>query len=260
MTATTSSSSRTASPGSSNVASSASSVSPARPSADASTGDLPEAGELTPDSVARALGRGAAHPFEPVTDLPARPPALCKGCPHIDSFGALTAAVAAFERPYLFSDIGCYTLGCMPPYEAVHSAVDMGASIAMALGAARAGAHPVLCTIGDSTFTHSGMTPLISAAHLDANMTVIVLDNATTGMTGQQDTLAHGPALVRLLEGLGVAPEHLHVVEPLAKKHDDFVALLAREIAHPGLSVIVAERACIHVRRKATQRARAAAE
>ncbi|MFO0751260.1 MAG: thiamine pyrophosphate-dependent enzyme [Myxococcota bacterium] len=214
------------------------------------SGDLPEAGELTPDSVARALGRGGHASFDAVRDIPGRPPALCKGCPHIDTFGALTEAVAGFEHPILFSDIGCYTLGCLPPYEAVHSAVDMGASIAMASGAARAGAHPVLCTIGDSTFTHSGMTPLIGAAHYDANMTVIILDNATTGMTGQQDSLAHGPALVQLLEGLGVAREHLHVIEPLARHKLDFVALLRKEIAHPGLSVIVAERACIHVRRK----------
>ncbi len=214
------------------------------------SGDIAMAGELTPDNVARALGRPAPPTFAVVSDIPARPPALCKGCPHIDTFGALTEAVAGFEHPLLFSDIGCYTLGFLPPYEAVHTAVDMGSSIAMATGAARSGAHPVLCTIGDSTFTHSGMTPLIGAAYYGANTTVLLLDNATTGMTGQQDTLAHGPALLRLLEGLGVSRDHLHVVEPLARHQDAFVALIKKEIAHPGLSVIVAERACIHVRRK----------
>ena len=93
--------------------------------------------------------------------------------------------------PVLFSDIGCYTLGALPPYNAVQSCVDMGSSIAMAHGAAKAGAHPVICTIGDSTFTHSGMTPLIGAAHEDADMTVIILDNATVGHDRRAGSLRH---------------------------------------------------------------------
>jgi indolepyruvate ferredoxin oxidoreductase alpha subunit len=215
------------------------------------TGVLPATGELNPDVLARALGREAAQTSPaPIEDLAARPPQLCRGCPHIDSFKALVEATAGYANPILFSDIGCYTLGVMPPYRAVHACVDMGASIAMAHGAAQAGAHPVICTIGDSTFSHSGMTPLIGAARSNANMTVFILDNATVAMTGTQESMASGDRLISVLHGLGVDPDHLHVIEPLPRLHDGNVALIKKEIEHRGLSVIVPTRACIHVRRK----------
>jgi indolepyruvate ferredoxin oxidoreductase alpha subunit len=214
------------------------------------TGDLPASGELTPDIVARALG-GAEPESSPIyEDMVARPPQLCRGCPHADSFKAIVEATSSYKDPILFSDIGCYTLGVMPPYRAVHATVDMGASIGMATGAARAGAHPVICTIGDSTFAHSGMTPLIGAVHNDAPITVFVLDNAATAMTGMQDSILVGEKLVRALTGLGVDPAHLHVIEPLPKDHKNNVELIRREIDHPGLSVIIPRRACIHVSRK----------
>lgn len=214
-------------------------------------GSLPPAGELTPDSVGAALGRARSAPIAPPEGLPGRPPTLCKGCPHADTFRALREATRDYPEALLFSDIGCYTLGCQPPFEAVHSCVDMGASIAMAHGAAQAGRHPVLCTIGDSTFTHSGMTPLIGAAKADANMTVLILDNSTVAMTGGQPTLACGEELSRLLVGLGVRPEHLHTIEPLPKTHARSVALISQAINHRGLSVIVARRACIQTARSA---------
>ena len=215
------------------------------------TGALPASGELTPDLLARALGREAAlAAAAPAGDLAARPPQLCRGCPHIDSFKAIVEATAGYANPILFSDIGCYTLGVMPPYRAVHACVDMGASIAMAHGAAQAGAHPVICTIGDSTFSHSGMTPLLGAARSNANMTVFILDNATVAMTGTQESMASGDRLIRVLHGLGVDPDHLHVIEPLPRLHAGNVDVIKREIAYRGLSVIVPTRACIHVRRK----------
>lgn len=214
-------------------------------------GTLPLDGELTPDSVAQALGQPYRQPIAPVVDLTGRPPALCRGCPHADTFKALIEATASYPDAMLFSDIGCYTLGVLPPYRAVHSCVDMGASIAMAHGASRAGAHPVLCTIGDSTFAHSGMTPLIGAARANADITVFVLDNAIVAMTGGQETMACGDQLLELLKGLGVRPEHLHVMDPLAKNHAANVELIRQCIAHRGLSVIVAQRECIHNRRKA---------
>jgi len=214
-------------------------------------GKLPLDGELTPEAVAAALGQPMSAPIAPLPDLTGRPPALCRGCPHGDTFKAIIDATAAYPEAILFSDIGCYTLGVLPPYKAVHSCVDMGASIAMAHGAARAGAYPVLCTIGDSTFTHSGMTPLIGAARHDADMTVFILDNSTVAMTGGQETMAAGQQLLDLLKGLGVRDEYLHVMEPLPKKHADNVSLIANAIRHRGLDVIVAQRECIHVRRKA---------
>jgi indolepyruvate ferredoxin oxidoreductase alpha subunit len=111
----------------------------------------------------------------------------------------------------------------------------------------------VLCTIGDSTFAHSGMTPLISAARDDADITVLVLDNATTAMTGAQDSLTTGPALIQVLEGLGVAKEHIHVIEPLHNRHEDNVAVIKKAVEHRGLSVIVAVRACVQMKVKPTR-------
>jgi len=216
------------------------------------TGDLPPTGELTPDSVATALGREPKSALDPVADLAGRPPQLCRGCPHADSFKAIVEATATYAEPILFSDIGCYTLGVMPPYRAVHACVDMGASIAMAHGAAQAGARPVVCTIGDSTFGHSGMTGLLGAAQADADMTVFILDNSTVAMTGTQDSLTTGDDLLAILRGLGVKEEHLHVIDPLSKNHSQNVEIIRREVEHHGLSVIVPTRACIHLRRQKT--------
>jgi indolepyruvate ferredoxin oxidoreductase alpha subunit len=213
------------------------------------TGDLPITGELTPDALCQALGRPLS-PAPHATGLIGRPPQLCRGCPHIDSFKAIVEASSRHEGSILFSDIGCYTLGVMPPYRAVHSCVDMGASISMAHGAARAGVRPVLCTIGDSTFSHSGMTGLISAASSDADMTVFVFDNATTAMTGAQESLTTGQRLIDVLRGLGVNDDHLHVIDPHKKHHAENVALIQREIDHRGLSVIVPNRECIHLKGK----------
>jgi indolepyruvate ferredoxin oxidoreductase alpha subunit len=214
------------------------------------SGDLAPDGELSPDAVAAALGTPLMSRAIPLADLAGRPPQLCRGCPHADSYKAIIEATAGFERSSLFSDIGCYTLGVLPPFRAVHSCVDMGSSIAMAHGAAQAGMHPVLCTIGDSTFGHSGMTPLMGAARADANITVFILDNATVAMTGAQESMTCGEDLLRVIRGLGVSDEHLHVIDPLAKHHDENVAIIRKEIEHRGLSVIVPVRACIHVKRK----------
>jgi len=203
--------------------------------------------------VRQALGMERLPQSEQVTGLPSRPPSLCKGCPHCDTFASILNATKGLDNSVLFSDIGCYTLGALPPYNAVQSCVDMGSSISMALGAAKAGAHPVLCTIGDSTFTHSGMTPLLGAAHEDANMTVLILDNATVGMTGGQEVFSTGDHLLRLIRGLGVKEEHLISFEPLKKNEKENTELLRREIEHKGLSVLVAKRACIQIKRKPVQ-------
>lgn len=215
------------------------------------SGDLPASGELSPDVVGPALGRPHAICTEAVGGLAARPPQLCKGCPHADTFKAMIEATAEHEQALFFGDIGCYTLGVMPPYRAVHACVDMGASIAMAHGAAQAGRWPVICTIGDSTFAHSGMTPLIGAVRADADMTVFILDNATVAMTGAQDSMTTGERLIDVLKGLGVAPEHIHVMDPKPRNHAENMATIAQAVAHRGLSVVVAVRPCIHLVRKA---------
>jgi len=121
-------------------------------------GTLPQDGELTPNLVATALGMPVAIGSAIPALVAGRPPSLCKGCPHIDSFTALNEVLKPYGKGRIFSDIGCYTLAALPPLEAVNSCVDMGASITMAKGAVDAGLFPSVAVIGDSTFCHSGMT------------------------------------------------------------------------------------------------------
>jgi len=216
------------------------------------TGEVPRTGELDPDIVRRALGmapRPTAH--EPTDDLARRPPALCKGCPHVDSFKALNEALSSFENPQVFSDIGCYTLAALPPLEAIHSCVAMGASIGMAAGAAHAGYTPAVAAIGDSTFAHGGITPLLSAVQQNVNLNVLVLDNDTVGMTGTQRSMSTGETLDQIILGAGVAKEHLRIINPTPRNHDHNVAIMREELAFDGPSVIIARRSCLEAIKKA---------
>jgi len=215
------------------------------------SGALPHTGELNPELVAGALGMGwETNEFAPFEPLAARPPALCQGCPHADTFRAIKKAISIYEQPTVFSDIGCYTLGFYPPFQAIETCIDMGASIGMAAGAAHAGMFPVLCAIGDSTFCHSGMTPLIGAAKENVNIKVFILDNGAVAMTGAQETMATGERLVELAVGLGVPREHVRTFVPLPRNHEENVRLIREEIRYQGLSVLIAQRACIHLKRK----------
>ncbi|MCW8802921.1 MAG: thiamine pyrophosphate-dependent enzyme, partial [Ignavibacteriaceae bacterium] len=147
-------------------------------------GTVPRDGELNPDVVARALGK-EVKTFYKVPDLVKnRPPELCSGCSHRDIYNALNETMKEFGKQKVFSDIGCYTLGALPPWNSINSCVDMGASITMAKGAADAGVRPSIAVIGDSTFTHSGMTALLDCVYENTPVTVIISDNATTAMTG----------------------------------------------------------------------------
>jgi len=214
-------------------------------------GAVPPSGELEPDLVRSALGLGAgAAGGATGFPLPGRPPQLCAGCPHGDTLKALTESLEGFAKTNVFSDIGCYTLGALPPYNAVQTCVCMGASVSMAKGGAEAGVYPAVAVIGDSTFAHSGITPLLSAAAVNTDMTVIILDNGTVAMTGGQPSFGTGQGLLRLVEGLGVAKEHLRTIEPLPKNHGRNVEILREEISYHGLSVVVAVRECLVEGRK----------
>lgn len=209
------------------------------------SGQVPATGELNPDVVRAALGlERASAPALEGFDLPARPPQLCEGCPHGFAFRALAKALEGFEAPMVTSDIGCYTLGALPPYSAVESCVCMGASIGMAKGAAEAGVRPVIAVIGDSTFLHSGMTPLLDAVAADTDMTVLILDNMTVAMTGTQETIVSSERLDAIVRGLGVPTGHFHVVDPHPRRVAGNADVIRREIEHHGLSVVVARRAC----------------
>jgi len=211
------------------------------------TGELPRTGELTPDCVAKALCvPDATAPMAALADLPiaARPPQLCQGCGHRDVYTALNQVLAEYDHARVFGDIGCYTLGFLPPYRAIHSCVDMGASITMAKGAADAGQWPAVAIIGDSTFTHSGMTGLLDAVNENADITVIISDNLTTAMTGGQDS-AGTNKFEAICRGLGVPDEHLHVVVPLPKNMPEITQIIRDEINYHGVSVIIPRRECI---------------
>jgi len=215
------------------------------------SGDLPRSGELDPASVARALGRAFGSRRLPSTVPVPRPPSLCPGCPHADTFRALTRALEAFPNTArVFSDIGCYTLGAYPPFSAIHTCVEMGASITMAKGAADAGLRPVVAVIGDSTFTHSGMTGLLDCVVDHSPVTVIVLDNLAVAMTGGQRSSGTG-RLEAICAGLGVEPGHVREIVPLPKEEERNVALLREEIEFDGPSVVIARRECLQAARRA---------
>ena len=208
------------------------------------TGDLPRVGELTPDSVGRALGVVNEPAFVAAQNVMPRPPALCQGCGHRDVYNSLNKVAAEYADARIFGDIGCYTLGALPPFRAIDSCVDMGASITMAKGAADAGLHPAIAVIGDSTFTHSGMTGLLDAVNDGSPITVIISDNLTTAMTGGQDS-AGTSKFEAICLGLGVEPEHVKVVVPLPKNMEEITRIIREEIEYRGVSVIIPRRECI---------------
>ncbi len=214
------------------------------------SGNLPADGELTPDIVRRALGLPKREGMEiPGLSLAGRPPQLCAGCPHCDTLSALNEALASYRDPVVTSDIGCYTLGALPPYSAIESCVCMGASVGMAKGAAEAGLHPVVAVIGDSTFLHSGVTPLMDAVSANADMTLVIADNGTVGMTGTQPTILPQAQLEQVVLGVGVDPRHFHVLSAHRKHHEENTRVLKQEIDYRGLSVIISRRGCLEAAR-----------
>lgn len=221
------------------------------------SGDVVRDGELTPDDVKATMAK-IAPAISGIKDVEkksvsekvvARPPALCQGCGHRDVYSALNEALESYVNPKVFGDIGCYTLGFLKPFNAIDTVVDMGASITMAKGAADAGQHPAVAIIGDSTFTHSGMTGLLDAINENSPITVIISDNLTTGMTGGQDSQGTGK-LEEISLGLGALPEHVRTIDSLPKNHDEMVKLFKEEIEYQGLSVIVSRRECIQTARR----------
>ena len=229
------------------------------------TGELPRTGELTPDCVGQAINAATNSSlftlhssFERSEIVAPRPPQLCQGCGHRDVYTALNEVLKEYENPRVFGDIGCYTLGFLPPYKAIHSCVDMGASITMAKGAADAGQWPAVAIIGDSTFTHSGMTGLLDAVNENADITVIISDNLTTAMTGGQDS-AGTNKFEAICRGLGVADEHLHVVVPLPKNMPEITQIIRDEINYHGVSVIIPRRECIQTFKRHSKEKRTAA-
>jgi indolepyruvate ferredoxin oxidoreductase alpha subunit len=204
-------------------------------------------GELNADLVGQGL-TGSPVPTDfggEVAVLP-RPPRVCAGCPHSGTFSALRKL-----RLLVTGDIGCYTLGCIPPLSAVDTTFCMGASIGNATGFMSAGEERVVAVIGDSTFLHGGLPGLLSAVYNQVPITLLILDNGTTGMTGHQDHPGTGRKLQKdpapavdmeaLVRALGV--QHVTVVDPWQLK--SMRTAVKEALAHPGPAVVIARRACV---------------
>jgi indolepyruvate ferredoxin oxidoreductase alpha subunit len=218
------------------------------------TGEIPREGELSPDSVRAALGLPLREGLQGAgVEVPGRPPQFCQGCPHADSFTALKKALEGQADFFTASDIGCYTLESLPPWNAIESCVDMGASAGMARGAATVGQKRAIGVIGDSTFYHSGMTNLLDAVQHHTPMVLIILDNGTTGMTGAQPSISPSERLSLLLEGLGVEKAHIHVLEAHRRSIEANISIIRQELDYDGVSVIVMLRECIEWLKKARQ-------
>ena len=214
---------------------------------------LPRTGELSPEVLRAGFERagvlapraGRKPAWFPEQVL--RPPVLCAGCPHTSTFMAVRATGARVA-----GDIGCYTLGALDPLRGLDTSVAMGCSIGVAAGMALAGERkPVLATIGDSTFLHSGIPPLVDAIYNGANITVMLLDNHITAMTGGQDhpgtgrTLRGEPAprvdYEALVRSLGVSWVRKVDSYDLAAMYQT----LREAIAHRGVSVLISDRPCV---------------
>ena len=212
---------------------------------------IPAMGELNSFLVRKALDPAAAgEPFQPL-DLPLRPPNMCAGCPHRGIFYGLSR----MKDVFVSGDIGCYTLGALPPLAAIDACVCMGASITVAHGMSKAlgekGKGKMVAVLGDSTFLHSGITGLLNTVYNRSCASVIILDNRITAMTGHQHNPAsghdiHGNAapeldLEKLCLALGVPRVvcvNPHDVEATRK-------VLQEEIASPEPSVIISRAPCV---------------
>jgi indolepyruvate ferredoxin oxidoreductase alpha subunit len=240
------------------------------------TGDVQQAGENSVESVKTVLSKfigtpapsetaapGAPGSLPPQPPLPVRPPVLCAGCPHRGSFYAVKQAMKNQKAIYA-GDIGCYTLGNAQPLDMVDTCLCMGADITMAQGLQRASAMSgdplqpgVKCFafIGDSTFFASGLTGVVNAVYNGSDITLVVLDNSTTAMTGQQEhpgtgkTLMGAPApkisIPAVLKALGVG----EVVTADPFRLDEAVAAVIKAADYQGVSAVVFESPCIAVRK-----------
>ncbi len=218
---------------------------------------LPRAGELTPGLIRTAFGIAEPASAAAAEGLPARPPALCPGCPHRLVFKELKRL-----RAIVTGDIGCYTLGALPPLACMDTCIDMGASVSMAHGfelalGAQEGRRPVVAVIGDSTFAHSGLSSLISTAYNRGAGTICILDNRTTAMTGRQgnpfngETLQGRPSRELDLEGIvrACGIEAVAVVDPndmMATR----TALKEATAAADRLDVIIFRSPCVLLSRQ----------
>jgi len=219
------------------------------------TGHFSRLYEYTPDIVAEALSKifNVKNPFPkpipPKIKVPSRPPALCPGCPHRATYYAVKKA--APKNIIYPTDIGCYTLGKAPPLEVADILLCMGSNAGTACGFAVATDQKIVSFMGDSTFFHSGIPPIIDAVHHNHDVVITILDNRTTAMTGHQphpgteyDGMGKSAKLIRVedvVKGLGV--EHIEIVDP--NNIEETTAAFKRALEFKGPSVVVSKSPCI---------------
>jgi indolepyruvate ferredoxin oxidoreductase, alpha subunit len=224
---------------------------------------LPRIGELSPEvlkpAIARLLGEGVGEPTPaaalraPLKVFP-RPPTMCVGCPHLGVYYTLSQ----LKNIIIAGDLGCYSLGAGQPWNALDTCIAMGASLGVALGLDKGRSEAdrdqgVLAVIGDSTFLHMGMQGLLDIVYQRGNVTVLLLDNRTVGMTGGQNNPGSGrdirdqPApqvdFAKLVEALGVRPERIRKVDPYVLP--TLFKTLREEIRINEPSVILTDRPCV---------------
>ncbi len=217
---------------------------------------LPLAGELSPNLIRLSFDIPLAEHEDTDTPIPARPPSLCAGCPHRIVFKELSRM-----RAIVTGDIGCYTLGALPPLAAMDTCVDMGASVSMAHGfelAMQGEDHPpIVAVIGDSTFSHSGLSSLVTTVYNNGSGIVCILDNRTTAMTGRQgnpfngvalqDRPAHELDIESVVKAIGV--KDVRTIDPNDLQAVRVAFKEARQNSD-SLSVLIFKRPCVLLERK----------
>jgi len=215
---------------------------------------IPRVGELNTKLVRKGLSEAFSYTYKEAmvcgvpenTLLPPRPPTLCPGCPHRATFYCINKTA---KKSIKTSDIGCYTLGVVPPLSAVDTTLCMGASIGIACGLSAAGNEKIIATIGDSTFFHTGMPGLVNAVYNNHNILIVILDNRTTAMTGHQPHPGTGKTAMgervpiidikKICEAVGAYTQE---VDPFDLK--DTIECMKRAFGHEGASVIISKRPC----------------
>jgi indolepyruvate ferredoxin oxidoreductase alpha subunit len=239
---------------------------------------LSRLGEYTVEQVVQGIGEATGLPvpeglFRGKADADPlaaeRPIACCPGCPHVGTYMAINKALRKLRLKkgdvMVTGDIGCTILGMNPPFHTIWNEISMGASVSLAQGYVRAGTKtPVIATIGDSTFFHGGIPGLVNAVQYQVDMTLIIMDNGWTAMTGMQVNPGTAQAfqfsgnqpvdIAKLVEGLGV--KHFFVVDPF--KLDEYVTTLTRALTLPGVKVILSRQECaIQAQRRGLKAGRA---
>lgn len=224
---------------------------------------LPKCGELQPHILSKGvdvlLNGETAEDGAAGEQIFPRPPTMCVGCPHLPPYYCLSKLT---KKATIVGDIGCYTLGAGHPWRALDTCISMGASMGMALGMELGQVEAdknkaIVSVIGDSTFLHMGMQGLLEMNYNNANVTVMLLDNSTTGMTGGQEHAGTGQDIygasapqvdfAKLCESLGVNPERIHTVDPY--EMPSLYKLIKQEMAQPEVSVIITNQPCVLIDR-----------